>query len=81
MGILLVCMYVQHLHTWCHQKPEKDFRFPGTGVTIRCEPPCAYWKPNPSPLNEQPVLKNTDASLKLNMLTHFKEWDHIMIIP
>jgi hypothetical protein len=29
---------------WCSQRPEDGSRFPGTGVTGGCEPPCECWE-------------------------------------
>jgi hypothetical protein len=45
------------MHLW------EDIRFPGTGVTDRCELPCRCWGLNRGPLEERPVLLTTKKSL------------------
>lgn len=29
VSILLTCMYVQYVYTWCSRRPERDVRFSG----------------------------------------------------
>lgn len=42
----------------------KAVRFPGTGVTDRCELPRGFWKWNPGPPEEQPVPLHAKPSLQ-----------------
>ena len=46
------------------RRPEKDIKYPGTGVTDNCEPPCGCWELNLGPLQEQQVLLTSEWSLK-----------------
>ena len=59
MGILPVCMSVDHIYTWFLWGPEEDIGSPRTGVTGDCEPPL-----NPGPLEEQQGLLTTEPSLQ-----------------
>lgn len=34
IGILLACLPVPYLHSWCHWTAEEGKRSPGTGVTV-----------------------------------------------
>jgi hypothetical protein len=40
MGISYACVFVYHLHAWYLMGPEKGVKYPETGVTDGCEPPC-----------------------------------------
>lgn len=44
------------------EKKESDSRMLELGNG--CEPSCGCWEPNPSPLQEQPVLLTTELSLQ-----------------
>lgn len=39
-------------------------RFPGPGITDRCELPCGFWKWNADPPEDQPVPLNAKPSLQ-----------------
>jgi hypothetical protein len=46
------------LCTTCVQflrRPAEGVRYPGTGVTDGCEPPCRCWELNPESLEGQPL--------------------------
>lgn len=44
------------------QRLEENIGATGTGVTDRCEPPCAFWELNPAPLEKEPVLLAAEPS-------------------
>ena len=55
MTLLLSCMYIHHVHTWCLQKPEQTIRGPQTGVIDGCELPYGCLEPNLGPFQVQEV--------------------------
>lgn len=61
MGTLPACMCTVDMK--CPQKPEVGVG-PGIGFTgdVSCQP-CWCWKPNPGPLDKQPVFLNMELSL------------------
>jgi hypothetical protein len=66
MSVLPACMYVYHVCTWClwGSESEEGIRFPGTGVTGDCGPPCEFREPKPGFLQECQVLWAIEPSLR-----------------
>lgn len=44
-----------YMYTW-YLEAREGVKVPETVITASCKPPCRFWKPNPDPLQEQPVL-------------------------
>lgn len=63
IGVLPACMCVE------------GFRSPGTRVTDRCELPCGFWKLNPSPLEEQPVILTDEPFFFFKKRKHRRKED------
>lgn len=53
---LHICIHVYRVHTLCLWRSEVSVRYPGTGVTHECKPPCRCCQTSPDPLHEQQVL-------------------------
>jgi hypothetical protein len=63
MGILPVCMSVQHVCTWCPRRLEEGVRLPGNGITDTCELSCGcreseVSRKNGSGLNHPAIFSN-----------------------
>lgn len=56
-------MSVYHVHVFCSQRPEEDFRPVGTGDTDCNELKCGFWEANLDPLKEHSVLLTSESSL------------------
>lgn len=56
MNVLLACLSVHHMLSWCLRRPEEHVGSPGNGVTDSSEQPLGSWKLDPGPLEEQPRL-------------------------
>jgi hypothetical protein len=55
-------MYCEH--ACCLQRPEEGIVFPGTVITVSCEPPHGCWETDPgSSLQEQTMLLISEPSL------------------
>lgn len=55
VGVLPVCIPVQHTHAWCLRRPESDTGSPGTGVTGDCAPPWGCSAKQPVSLTIEPA--------------------------
>ena len=60
LSVFIFCVLVFCLHVSC----VGGVRFPGTGVTGRCEWSCGCCELNPGPLEEQPVLLGVEPLLQ-----------------
>jgi hypothetical protein len=63
MGILPVCMPVQHMHA-VPMEPRENVGYPSAGVTDDCESPCGFWGSNSQPLPKQKLLLPAEPSLR-----------------
>lgn len=59
IGVLPACMF----SNICVPGADEHIRSPGTRVKDGCELPCGCWVLNLNPLDEQPVLLNTESLL------------------
>lgn len=50
----MLCLH--DTHAWCLRRPEEGVGSLRTSDTDGCELPCECWEPNPSPMQEQPLL-------------------------
>lgn len=64
--VLLICMYMYHMHAWCPGKSKRNIGSLGTGVRGGWKPPCGVWELNPrasgraiSVLNHCPICLAT----------------------
>lgn len=64
LSVLFACMATHHVCMWCPQRSEGSIRFPGTGVTGDCGPPCEFREPKPGFLQECQVLWAIEPSLR-----------------
>ena len=64
MDILPACISVHCNHAWYSLRSEEDIRFPGTGVTDACEPPCECLELDPAPQEGQPVFLTDELTLQ-----------------
>jgi hypothetical protein len=49
---------------WCPQRPEESVKSSGTGITDSYKLSCECWKPNPDPLDKQPVFWTSESSMR-----------------
>lgn len=57
-------MCVHSVHTWCPLRSAEDAEAPKTGVTDGYEASRERWEPNPSLLQEQPVLFSIETPIQ-----------------
>ena len=68
MSVLPAFRYVYYMCAWCRQRPEEVVESSGTEGTDHSERPCGCCDLSLGPLQEQPVLLDTDPFLQYVLL-------------